>query len=204
MGPRVRTGRQVTAITRDSTGATVRITCGAFRATKVTVTVPPPVAARIQHTPPLPANRAALERNTYMGSVYEAIAVYERPFWRYRGRAEWIVLDNPGRAVFDTTAPDGPGHLCTLAAGPEARALDHMDSDARRDALLGPLVPHLGPDVMKRRAGTRKPGTSTSTPAAATSRCPNPAPPKAPCPRPTRRSAASTGPARKALLPPAP
>ncbi|MFE0699834.1 flavin monoamine oxidase family protein [Streptomyces sp. NPDC058872] len=51
--------------------------------------------------------------------------------------------------MFDTTAPDGPGHLCTLVAGPEARALDHMDTDARRNILLGPLVPHLGPDVMK-------------------------------------------------------
>ncbi|MFD5695309.1 flavin monoamine oxidase family protein [Streptomyces rubiginosohelvolus] len=149
LGPRVRTGHRVTAIARDGAGATVRTASGSYRAAKVIVTVPPPVAARIEHTPPLPADRASLERNTYMGSVYKAIAVYERPFWRHHGRAEFLVLDNPGRAVFDTTAPDGPGHLCTLVAGPEARALDHMGSSARRDVLLGPLVPHLGPDVMK-------------------------------------------------------
>ncbi|MFD4025758.1 flavin monoamine oxidase family protein [Streptomyces sp. NPDC058576] len=149
LGPRVRTGHQVTSITRDDTGATVHTQAGTFRAAKVIITVPPPVAARIQHTPPLPAHRTALETNTYMGSVYKAIAVYERPFWRDRGRAEFMILDAPGRAVFDTTAPDGPGHLCTLVAGPEARTLDDMDADARRQALLSPLVPHLGPDVVK-------------------------------------------------------
>ncbi|MFB7655960.1 MULTISPECIES: flavin monoamine oxidase family protein [unclassified Streptomyces] len=149
LGPRVHTGHQVTSIIRDDAGATVQTASGAFRAAKVIITAPPPVAARIQHTPTLPAIRTALETNTYMGSVYKAIAVFERPFWRDRGRAEFMILDSPGRAVFDTTAPDGPGHLCTLVAGPEARALDDMDTDARRQALLGPLAPHLGPDVAK-------------------------------------------------------
>ncbi|MYR78587.1 putative ATP-grasp-modified RiPP [Streptomyces sp. SID5466] len=64
-------------------------------------------------------------------------------------RAEFLILDSPGRAVFDTTAPSGPGHLCTLVAGPEARALDGLDAGSRRQALLAPLVPHLGPDVLK-------------------------------------------------------
>lgn len=32
-------------------------------------------------------------------------------------------------------APDGPGHLCTLKAGPEARALDQTDTGAPGDAL---------------------------------------------------------------------
>ncbi|MFE7462186.1 flavin monoamine oxidase family protein [Streptomyces sp. NPDC057554] len=157
LGPRVRTGQPVTSIARDEHGVTVRTgsgtLSGTFRAAKTIVTVPPPVAARIEHHPPLPAGRAALERNTYMGSVYKAIAVYERPFWRERereqGRAEFLVLDSPGRAVFDTTAPDGPGHLCTLVAGPEARALDRLDPEGRRHALLAPLVPHLGPGVLE-------------------------------------------------------
>ncbi|MFE2290068.1 flavin monoamine oxidase family protein [Streptomyces sp. NPDC059452] len=155
LGPRVRTGQQVTSVVRDEHGVTVHTPSGAFRAAKAVVTVPPPVAARIEHHPPLPASRVALERNTYMGSVYKAIAVYERPFWREReqererGRAEFLVLDSPGRAVFDTTAPGGPGHLCTLVAGPEARALDSLDAEGRRHALLAPLVPHLGSGVLE-------------------------------------------------------
>ncbi|WP_217691642.1 MULTISPECIES: NAD(P)/FAD-dependent oxidoreductase [unclassified Streptomyces] len=149
LGGRVRTGHRVTSVVRDEHGVTVHTGAGAFRAAKAVVTVPPPVAARIEHRPPLPAHRVALERNTYMGSVYKAIAVFERPFWRERARAEFLVLDSPGRAVFDTTAPGGPGHLCTLVAGPEARALDGLDAGDRRQALLAPLVPHLGPDVLE-------------------------------------------------------
>ncbi|MCR8943864.1 FAD-dependent oxidoreductase [Streptomyces sp. OUCMDZ-4982] len=149
LGARVRTGHRVTRLVRDEHGVTVHTDSGTFRAARTIVTVPPPVAARIEHHPPLPADRAALERNTYMGSVYKAIAVFERPFWRDRGRAEFLVLDSPGRAVFDTGSPGGPGHLCTLVAGPEARALDGLDAEERRQVLLAPLVPHLGTGVLK-------------------------------------------------------
>lgn len=127
LGSRVRTGRRVTAIDQDASGVTVRIGAGELRAAKAIVTVPPPMARRIVHDPPLPADRAAVERNTEMGTVYKAIAVFERPFWRGHGRTELVVLDNPVCAVFDTSPPDGPGHLCILASGPEARALDDLD-----------------------------------------------------------------------------
>ncbi|MFC8899964.1 flavin monoamine oxidase family protein [Streptomyces cinereoruber] len=148
-GARVLIGHRVTRIRRDGGGVTLDTASGTVRAARAIVTVPPPVAAGIVHDPPLPASRTALERNTYMGSVYKAIAVYERPFWReLREHAEFMVLDRPGSAVFDTTPPGGPGHLCVLAAGPEARELDRSDTAARRRALLGPLVPHLGPEVL--------------------------------------------------------
>ena len=82
------------------------------------------------------------------GIVYKAIAVYARPFWRdSRAHTELIMLDQPGAAVFDTSSPDGPGHLCLLVAGPEARTLDTMSADERQAALLGPLAGHLGTAV---------------------------------------------------------
>ncbi|WP_303624188.1 flavin monoamine oxidase family protein [Mycolicibacterium arenosum] len=148
LGDRVRTGRRVTAIVRTDAGVTVRTDAGDVRAEKAIVAVPPPVAARIDHDPPLPAARSALERNTYMGSVYKAIAVYERPFWRGRSGGECVVLDGPGSVVFDSTAPGGPGHLCVLIGGPAARSLDPLDAAARRQAVLGPLVAHFGADVL--------------------------------------------------------
>ncbi len=110
--------------------------------------VPPPVAARIAHDPPLPADRAAVERSMQMGSVYKAIAVYPEPFWRAGRGGELLVLDPPGAAVFDTTPPGGPGHLCLLVGGSEARALDALDVAGRRDRLLRRLVPHLGSEVL--------------------------------------------------------
>ena len=149
LGARVRPGTRVTSIVQRRDGVTLFTATGEVRAQKVIVAVPPPMAARIAHDPPLPAARVDTEQHSYMGSVFKAIAVYERPFWRDRGSGEVIALDRPGRAVFDTTPPDGPGHLCVLVGGPEARDLDRLDPAARRHAVLDSLVPHLGPGVLQ-------------------------------------------------------
>ncbi|MFD9826984.1 flavin monoamine oxidase family protein [Tsukamurella tyrosinosolvens] len=146
---RVRTESPVLAIHRDDTGATVHTATGTVRCRHVVVTVPPPVAAAIEHRPPLPAERSRAERGMYMGSVYKALAVYERPFWRERGHAEMIAIDGPGVGVFDTSPPSagGPGHLCLLVGGTDARTLDDLSPADRRDALLGRLAHHLGEGV---------------------------------------------------------
>lgn len=148
LGPRVHTGQRVTSIACDDR-VLVRTASDHVRADKVIVTAPPPVAARIAFEPELPANHLALQRNTYMGSVYKAIAVYTRPFWRDRCGGEFLVLGSPGSAVFDTTAPGGPGHLCVLVGGPEARELSALDAEARRDAVLAPLAAHIGTKVLQ-------------------------------------------------------
>jgi monoamine oxidase len=148
LGAQVRTRQQVTSIVCGDR-VLVRTTSDELRADKVIVTAPPPMAARIVFDPELPTTHVALQRNTYMGSVYKAIAVYRRPFWRDRGNGEFLVLGNPGSAVFDTTAPGGPGHLCVLAGGPDARELSSMDAAARREAVLAPLVAHIGPEVLQ-------------------------------------------------------
>lgn len=149
LGPRVRTGVPVTSIVRDGDGVTVRAGADDLRAAKAIVAVPPPVGARISHEPALPRPRLDLEKGSYMGIVHKAIAVYDRPFWRERANGEFLVLDGLGHAVFDTTAPGGPGHLCVLVGGPRARRLDGLDAAARRNALLRPLVPHLGSAVLE-------------------------------------------------------
>jgi len=148
LGPRVRLGEQVVSVADDGSDVIVRTAAGGLvRAGRVVVTAPPPTAARIALDPPLPPQRAALGTDMYMGTVHKAIAIYERPFWRDHTRAELLVLDPPGRAVFDSGPPDGPGHLCLLVAGPEARTIDGLDPAERRERLLGPLAPQLGPQV---------------------------------------------------------
>jgi len=149
LGACVRTGARVSAIAGDGAGVVLRTTGGDVRARKVIVAVPPPIAARISFDPPLPPELARLHRETYMGSVYKSIAVYDRPFWRSRHGGELVVLDRPGRAVFDTSPPGGPGHLCMLIGGSEARELDRLDANGRRTILLGPLAAHLGPPVLE-------------------------------------------------------
>lgn len=183
LGDRVRTGARVLTVERDDDGVTVTTAEGRLRAAKVVITVPAPMAAQIGHHPPLPRDRAELERSTYMGTVRKAIAVYDRPFWRERGGAELLVLDGPAHGVFDSSPPEGPGHLCMLLGGSAARELDGLDEAARREALLRPLVPTLGEAVLRPASWHEKawhhdpiagggyvylaePGTPAATPAA--------------------------------------
>lgn len=148
LGDRVLLGNPITRVSHDSSGATVHTAAGAIRAEKVIVTMPPPMMRTITFDPPLPSAHARLVERTQMGTVYKAIAVYDRPFWRdRRGHAELIVLDEPGAAVFDTSPPDGPGHLCVLVPGPEARALDELSPAERQERILDRLAPHLGTEI---------------------------------------------------------
>ncbi|MFD4402482.1 flavin monoamine oxidase family protein [Nocardia sp. NPDC058499] len=150
LGARVRLGHRVTSIGEGADGVTLATSAGTVAATKVVVTVPPPLLDRISFEPPLPPDRIAIAARSYMGSVYKAIAVFDRPFWRDRGtNAEMMVLGAFGTAVFDTSPPDGPGHLCMLVGGPHARALDGLDAASRRETILGPLVSRLGAEVLE-------------------------------------------------------
>lgn len=149
LGHSVRLGHRVTSIAEGTDGVTLTTTAGTINALKAVVTVPPPMLDRISFQPSLPPDRSALAARTYMGSVYKAIAVFPRPFWRDRSKnTEIIVLDAPGIAVFDTSPPDGPGHLCMLVAGPHARTLDHLDAASRRETILRPLVSWIGNEVL--------------------------------------------------------
>ena len=149
LGEHVRTGCRVTAIRQSDSGVLLETSAGTVRAEKVIVTVPPPMTKDITFEPPLPPERITLQHNTYMGSVYKAIAVYDDPFWRGRADAEGMMLGETDFAVFDTSPPDGPGHLCMLVGGPEARALDALDPDGRRSLLLRQLAGRLGAAVEK-------------------------------------------------------
>jgi monoamine oxidase len=149
---RLRTDTRVVGIEQTDDGVVVRAQSGeVFRAAKVIVAVPPPMLTSISFQPTLPEERLRLQKNTQMGVVYKAIAVFETPFWRDRFGGECIVLDDPPRGIFDSSSPsdEGPGHLCVLVGGSPARMLDGMSPQARIDLLLGPLIELLGPEVLK-------------------------------------------------------
>ncbi|BDD80418.1 monoamine oxidase [Tsukamurella pulmonis] len=147
LGARVHLGCPVTAIESEPDGVTVVTPAGTIAAARVIVTTPPPVSGRIRFAPALPEGRVSLQQNTSMGVVYKALAVYEEPFWRDRGDAEAIDLGEPTCAVFDSSPPDGPGHLTLLVGGPDARRFVALSAEARRDLLLGRLATRLGPAV---------------------------------------------------------
>lgn len=149
LGDRVHLDHPVTEIDQDGGNVTVATPTARITASKVVITVPPPSAARIAFRPALPDNRIRLQHNTRMGAVYKALAVYERPFWRDRGDAETILVGGTKSAVFDSSPPDGPGHLTLLAGGSEARRLGAMSVDDRKTLLLGHLEPILGAQVQR-------------------------------------------------------
>ncbi|ORA31189.1 flavin monoamine oxidase family protein [Mycobacterium aquaticum] len=137
---------RVREIVRDDEGVVVRTTSGdSVRARHVVVAVAPPVAASITHSPALPASRDRAQRETFMGTIYKAVAVYESPFWRAAGlRGQFLDLDGPVSSAFDISPPGGPGHVCVLMPGGHARALSALDEDTRRETILGGLAANLG------------------------------------------------------------
>lgn len=116
------------------------------RAERVIVTLPPPLAGRLIFEPPLPAARDHLTQRMAMGSVYKALAVYDRPFWRELGLSGSATLfDGPVPVVADVSMPTGPGVLAVLV---DARAADRMGRAgpaARRRIVLGVLTRLFGP-----------------------------------------------------------
>lgn len=140
----------VTGVSQSSSGNVVLTTASGqkFHASKVIITVPPPMLKSITFDPPMPPERKALQNNTRMGIVYKALAIFEKPFWREGLGGELLVLDDPSFCVFDTTSPGGPGHLCFLVPSSPARQLDALDTQARRELLLSRLVPFLGRQVL--------------------------------------------------------
>jgi monoamine oxidase len=148
LGDRILTGRRVTGIVQDAAGVTVQTLVGEIRAQRVIVTVPAPMLTSMTFEADLPPARRTLPESTVMGTVYKAIAVYDEPFWRAaRATAEAILIDEPGPAVFDTSPPMGPGHLCFLVGGRAAKQLSEREPDERQAALLEQLADRLGPRV---------------------------------------------------------
>ncbi|WP_432062399.1 flavin monoamine oxidase family protein [Streptomyces sp. S1] len=145
LGPVVRLNQPVVGIARDGGGVTVSTPYGATRARRVVVTTAPPVAKAIAHRPALPESRELVQRDTFMGTVYKAVVVYDTPFWRADGYSgELFALDGPVPSAFDVSPPGGRGHLCVLVPGRGARHLDDLTEEARRVTVLAELARHFG------------------------------------------------------------
>jgi monoamine oxidase len=114
------------------------------------VAVPPTVADRIAFDPPLPAQRAQLQRRMAAGSVIKVNAIYDEPFWRADGLSGRIINPpGPLTITFDNSPPDGtPGVLMGFLEADEARRLGSLSADERRTAGLRCLAEHFGPQAL--------------------------------------------------------
>ncbi|RZQ64644.1 flavin monoamine oxidase family protein [Amycolatopsis suaedae] len=152
LGERVRLGHAVTEIRRSAGLITlVGHDHPPVYARRVIVAVDPATAGSITHDPPLPVERAELQRRWQMGSGIKAHVVYRRPWWRDHGLTGATVTDTGTvRLTFDVSPADGPGVLVTflgLPAGDTPELLSSDRSAARRRQVLDDLATLLGPEA---------------------------------------------------------
>ncbi|MEV3857468.1 FAD-dependent oxidoreductase [Streptomyces sp. NPDC050095] len=144
---RVQLSAPVRRIARRSDGRyTVTADGITVTASRVVVAVPPPLAARIDFDPLLPAARDQLSQRLPMGSIGKAIAVYATPFWRADGLNGQVVSDTGVvRSTFDNSPPDASyGALMGFIEADEMRAYDGASESEVKAEVLKDYVRYFG------------------------------------------------------------
>ncbi len=117
------------------------------RTRRVVLAVPPPLAAQIDYSPSLPADRVALLAGMPMGAVIKVNVIYDEPFWRADGLSGQANSDVRAlNTVFDNV-PHGAGFgvLVGFFEGAHARAVAKLSPEQRRQVALDDLTAYLGP-----------------------------------------------------------
>ena len=136
----------VRRITQSAQGVTWSPTRSSVNARRVVVAVPPPMAARIDYDPLLPAARDQLLQRMPMGALMKVEAVYPTPFWRGAGlTGQFLTTSGPVGYAFDNSPPDGSlGVLAGFVGGDQLRRYGVMTPQARRDAVLAQYASVFG------------------------------------------------------------
>jgi monoamine oxidase len=146
---RVRLDSPVRSIAQTADAVAVTTRSGeVFRAARVIVTLPPPLAARLEYSPPMPSERDQLTQRLHAISVTKLHLVYARPFWREQKLSGEGVSDvGPVRVVLDNTPPDyARGVLVGFIEGADKH--EWLRSPAgRRSAFLDAAVRMFGPEA---------------------------------------------------------
>ena len=121
------------------------------RAKRVIVAVPPALAARIDYSPVLPADRDQLTQRMGQGTLTKVAASYDRPFWRDRGLTGSAVSPlGLVSATFDDSPKDGsPGVLFGFVGGDNSRRYARMSAAERRDAVLREFALFFGDEALR-------------------------------------------------------
>ncbi|MFI9275287.1 flavin monoamine oxidase family protein [Kitasatospora sp. NPDC052896] len=132
----------------DQTGRKVVVTTDdrRYEGSRVIVAMAPPMAARIDYHPILPASRDQYTQHLAMGSTIKAHAVYRTPFWREQGLNGQILTQSPVNVTYDNSPPGGgPGILVAFFEGNPAREWADRPEAAVKAEILRTLVNYFGP-----------------------------------------------------------
>jgi monoamine oxidase len=148
---RIAFGQTVTQIVQDQAGVTVSTVSRVWRAQRVVVAVPPPLARQIRYTPQLPVAQAQLLERAQMGKIIKSVGVYPEAFWRTSGLSGGLNADEGAVAVtLDASPPGGsPGVLVALTGGRRAEQLARLSPDTRRAVIQDRLHTLFGPQAAR-------------------------------------------------------
>ncbi|HTM21389.1 MAG TPA: FAD-dependent oxidoreductase, partial [Kofleriaceae bacterium] len=150
LGERVCLSSPALRIDQDDLGVTVATARGAVRARYAVLALPPPLAARIDYQPALPAARDQLTQRAPMGSTVKCLVTYARPFWRERGFSGEAVATGGGpvTAAFDNTSHDNAQPaLLAFVVGRAARGWERRTPSDRQRSVLASLARWFGPEA---------------------------------------------------------
>ncbi|HEY8480106.1 MAG TPA: flavin monoamine oxidase family protein [Spirillospora sp.] len=153
LGDRVRYNAPVRAIETRPGGVTVTADGLTVSARRVVVAMSPAIAAKIDHSPGLPASRAQLMQRYPMGSVAKFVGVYDTPFWREDGLTGQAIADSGAiDTTFDNSPPDGSrGILMGFMNQAAVRRLDAASDDEIRAAGLASFTGLFGDKAARPR-----------------------------------------------------
>lgn len=148
LGSRLRLDAPVTKLVRSEGRVTVTTGKGdRLTARQVVVAVPPVMASRILHEPPLPASLADAFGVWKSGDVIKAVVRYERPFWRDRGLSGMVMWrDILGLFACDVSS-ERAAALVVFAGGPLAAQWSGKGQAFVRSEITRQLVAALGAEA---------------------------------------------------------
>ena len=147
LGDVLRLGAVVDRIEHHDRSASVVLVDGTrIEARQVISTLPPKLATRMTHEPPLPQWRAETADKVPAGNVIKAFLVYEKPFWRDKGLSGQSSADEGAvRVTFDsTTGEDERGLLMGFFEGADADSLSKRSISLRQRSFVESVTKTFG------------------------------------------------------------
>lgn len=148
LGDRLRLGMPVKRIERQQDRVRVVTATGSIEARAVLVAVPPVMASRIEHSPPLSVGLEKALGAWQSGTVIKVLVRYATAFWRDRGLSGMVMWrDLPGLFACDVSKDDDHAALVVFIGGPLALRWRKLSDAELRSELTARLEAALGPEA---------------------------------------------------------
>lgn len=114
---------------------------------KVIIAIPPPLIGQIEFEPSLPNERNKICQSFGLGCSIKCVIVYDTPFWRERGESGSAFYDKgPIKGTVDISPTNQQnGMLTAFIIGNEAKRLQNITEEVRKEEILDCLVYLFGP-----------------------------------------------------------